>query len=361
MSGGEQSLLGLLTARGLLTSAQVRDVEDRARAWRSGLAEALLALGYVDPDRLAQAMAEAAGLQVLDARSSPLDPDFAEPEDVPFLVRHRVLPWRRAGGRALIAVVNPFTAQPVLDHELGKEPYEMRVMTQRDPRCALASAQAERQVRAAVDNLGRRHPMFSARSGLAFAQISVLALLAGGIALGFREAPATSLDAVALAAGVFYVASMAFRLFLMLASLWPLGRRRRGVGGASAGDLPHYSVLVALHDEADVVRATPRRRSAASTIHGQSSTSSSSSRRPIIARVRPAKPFISTAASRRSSFPTAGARAPSPRPAISAWPSPAATMSCSTTPRTGPSRTSCWSRFRNLRQCLGMSPACRRA
>lgn len=253
--GGEQSLAGLLTARGLLTSAQVREVGEKARAWRSGFTETLLALGLVDPGELARAIADSAGLPLLDPRADPLDPAFAEPGDLAFFVRHRLLPWRRSGGRALIAVVNPFTARKALDEELSGEPYAMRVITQRTLTEALISAQRDRQVRAAVDRLGQRLPEFSARSGLTIAQLFAFALLAGAVGWGFHDAPAASLSIVAVLAGVFYIATMAFRLFLMLAGLWPRGRRR-GAATAAAGDLPHYSVLVALHNEADIVRHT---------------------------------------------------------------------------------------------------------
>jgi len=254
--GDEQSLAELLAKRGLLTLTQVRNVEDKARAWRSGFTATLLALDLVDPGTLARAIAETTDLQLLDERAVPFDPAFAEPDDLAFFVRHSVLPWRRLGGRALIAVVNPYTAQNALDEALSGEAYTMCVTTRPALVRALLSAQGERQVRSAVDHLSSKYPAFSARSGLTLAQSLVLVMSVAGIGWGFSAAPATSLWAAAILAGAFYIAAMIFRLFLMLVSLWPFGRKSRGPGVLPLGDLPHYSVLVALHDEADVVRYT---------------------------------------------------------------------------------------------------------
>jgi cellulose synthase/poly-beta-1,6-N-acetylglucosamine synthase-like glycosyltransferase len=254
---GERSVLGALNARGLLSLAQIQQIERCAAQWHAGLIETLLALRLIDPPALAEALASTTGLQLLSEPAAPLDPDFAEPGDLDFFVRHQVLPWRREQGHAVIAVVNPYTAEPALDEELAGEPYVMRITTKGAFNDALLRAHGDRQVGEATDRLVNTFPALCARSGLTFAQILWIMLLLGGAAWGFSWAPGISLAIAALLAGIFYITSTLFRLVLVLVSLLPRRREQSAShDGLELGGLPHYSVLVALHDEADLVEHT---------------------------------------------------------------------------------------------------------
>lgn len=254
---GERSLLGALSSRGVLDSAQIQQIEHCAAQWHAGLTETLLALRLIDPEALAEALATATGLQLLSKAASPFDPGFAEPGDLDFFVRHQVVPWRREQGHAVIAVVNPYTAEPALNQELAGEPYVMRITTNETLTAALLHAHSDRQVRAATDRLAKTYPALCARSGLTLAQILWITLLLGGAAWGFSQAPGTAITIAALLAGGFYITATLLRLILVLVSLWPRQRERRASHDAlEVGGLPHYSVLVALYDEADLVEQT---------------------------------------------------------------------------------------------------------
>jgi cellulose synthase/poly-beta-1,6-N-acetylglucosamine synthase-like glycosyltransferase len=255
---GERALLRTLTQRGLLSPAQALETERDAAAWRAGLADTLLARRLVAPEVLAGAIADATGLQLLDERALPLDVGFAQERDLDFFVRHQVLPWRREGDRAIIAVINPFTAEPVLAHELQGEPFTMRIVTKSMLIGALHAGQGERVVSSAIGDLAAAHPELSAKSGLSFAQFIVFSLLGGGLIWAFNLSPEISRLVASRVAGGFFIFAMLFRLILTLASVAPSGFARRDKSAPGADEMPPYSILVALYDEATLVAETAR-------------------------------------------------------------------------------------------------------
>lgn len=255
---GERALVGLLSERGLLSAAQILEIERDAARWGAGFTETLLARGLVYPEVLAETVAVASGLPLLDGSLLPLDPQFAEAQDIDFFVAHHVMPWRRERGVGIVAVVNPYTAERTLKSALGDEPFAMHVTTRRNWTEGLLAAFSESAVSEAIGGLPAMQPEFSAKSGLTFQQALATFVLFAAIGWGLAKAPNTAWTIIAATTGVFFIATTLFRVFLMGVGLWPHSRGAHAGSHSDPSSLPHYSILVALYDEAPLVAQTVR-------------------------------------------------------------------------------------------------------
>ncbi|MBX9926632.1 MAG: hypothetical protein K2Y05_09750, partial [Hyphomicrobiaceae bacterium] len=116
---------------------------------------------------------------------------------------------------------------------------------------------------AAVDRaFSQLDPLMSARAGLTPWQILTLAGLAAGVAIGSLAAPAASLTVLALLGTAGFAALLALRLYTLWCVVNPLTEDQPTAPSPAAGpsgagprntELPRYTVLVTLYDEASVV------------------------------------------------------------------------------------------------------------
>lgn len=114
----------VLLRRGLIHESQASLPEEQIR-------------DYVPPEEYAKALAEATGLEYIDPRVDPPDPDLVRRVPAVFLGRNNSLPWRRMGAEVVVLVADP--RDPTLQNSL-------RSVLKAGVRLAVAPAPAIRSI-----------------------------------------------------------------------------------------------------------------------------------------------------------------------------------------------------------------------
>ncbi|MFZ1991060.1 MAG: glycosyltransferase family 2 protein, partial [Alphaproteobacteria bacterium] len=147
--------------------------------------------------------------------------------------------------------VNPYTAHAATEDWVGSRPAVIKIVTERTLTEGLNEALGGEVVEHATHDLSDRAPELSARGGITFFQGSWLATLGVLLAFAFWRAPGESFALASLASGAFFLTIMTYRLVLTIAGLtMPRKALDFGVSAAPQRELPAYSILVALRDEA---------------------------------------------------------------------------------------------------------------
>lgn len=223
----------------------------RANQHGTSLETELLASGAVAPDIYYEALAELLGIPFMRT----LDP--AEVEDLPGVDTQLVAPTAirlRPHGRApLTAIVPSADRLEEIGERLRLAPPLRSMMVATTPaamREALWRAGHERRLRETVDQLFNAAPEASARITLWGRQGFYLGTILTSIFMLLMMAPLLILRTLHIALGLFFLATVAVRLYA-LAAKWREKRRPRPV--PPIGRRPVYSVFVALYREAAVV------------------------------------------------------------------------------------------------------------
>lgn len=99
----QESPVKVLLRKGLIHESQASLSEEQIR-------------DYVPPEEYAKALAEATGLEYIDPRTDPPDPDLVRRVPTVFLGRHNSLPWRKVGAEVVVLVADP--RDPTLHNSL---------------------------------------------------------------------------------------------------------------------------------------------------------------------------------------------------------------------------------------------------
>ncbi len=254
LEGSEQGAIDDLVGGAKLAEPDRRKIEHLARAWQASPVEVALSTGLVSAEEMARALSAVSGLPILDPVSEPIDARLAQGETLSLLVSERAMPWRTDDGVLVIATVNPYTAERTIKELRGDRKIALKIVTERMLTDGLVEALGAQVVEQAVFGLSDQAPELSARGGLSFFQGVWMATILILLAFVFWRAPGESFAVAGIVSGVFFLGTMLFRLVLMIAG-WTMPRRRLDFDLASAadGDLPVYSILVALHDEASLL------------------------------------------------------------------------------------------------------------
>jgi cellulose synthase/poly-beta-1,6-N-acetylglucosamine synthase-like glycosyltransferase len=102
----------------------------------------------------------------------------------------------------------------------------------------------------ATTELAREQPAFSASQVITGLQKGLFLFALLIVAAGFFVIPQSAAFGLAAAASLFFLANTLFRAFLLLASGW---KARSASHTLHKGDLPHYSIIVPLYQEANVM------------------------------------------------------------------------------------------------------------
>jgi hypothetical protein len=171
-------------------------------------------------------------------------------------VRRGSVAWCRDGTLAIAPEADKI---PDIAAWLARHPtlaHRLRVAAPSEIRRALTAANARGFADAAISNLDRRFPTFSARRAFRPVQAAVLAAIVAGAAYSIATDPFRAVAEIGVVATFFFLAVSVFR-FAAAAALRKKGPHKPvPVSDAVPDDaLPIYTILVPLYREAAVVRS----------------------------------------------------------------------------------------------------------
>ncbi|RMD47207.1 MAG: glycosyltransferase [Alphaproteobacteria bacterium] len=219
----------------------------RARRIGARLGELLQAEGRVSPRDVAEALGRQIGARAVDLDRMPPDPRLLRPDRAADWLAAGLVPWRRAGGRLVVAAEDPAAVRPRLA-ALGLPADARLVVAPRDQierhlaRLAASALVARAETLCPAPLSCRRHAAWL-RPALA------LALLAAAAAA--LAAPAASWWAALGLATLFMLANTALRAAALLVR--PAPDAPPAPPGAGPRPLPMISLLVPLYREAAAV------------------------------------------------------------------------------------------------------------
>lgn len=244
-----------LLRRGLVSSNDLLRALARPRREAGHLPASLHACGLLGEGDLLAVTAESWGIGQIDLASSLPDPRLVNRLGPLTCLRHGIVPWRRAGGVTIVAVADParFPAQrPLIEAAFGK--------------VAVALA-PERDIVAAIH---ARHGGEIARS--AEARVTALESCRGWVRLHQAPRALSALLLVIMAAMLAPVATGLLALaFSLLSLILIIGLKLLAMRAAfraplrplpcavDDGNLPVFSIIVALYREADIAARLVRR------------------------------------------------------------------------------------------------------
>lgn len=253
--GAEEEMLAALARLLGLSDAQIRKAGRRAEANGSSIEEELIATGLVEETSFYRAVATLSGLRFLDAIPDGTLPDHPAIDiqlQRPTLVR---LKSQNAQSRLLLAPSGRGLSKFCMDfrHSMTRRQSSF-VTTPSAIRKAVWAAGAQRRVEEAVSSLYRTMPQFSARTTFVTWQAMLAGFVLGFFTLLTAERPATALTIVHASLTLIYTATIWHRLKSLL-FLWRITPDTLPPRAPPAlqGPLPVYSVMVALHREAEVI------------------------------------------------------------------------------------------------------------
>ncbi len=232
-----------------------------AKEWGVPLGRAVLGLGYVHPVALYQSLARHLGLPFLDALRAPPSPACFRDDELDFYIEAEAIPIARNEGRLLLATPDPFRvlvtkATRIKDGDPVPAGEVSFVITSHlDVVWTLQSRFGDQVAQRASMGLDMSDPRNSARAGMTRSQRAwlgglTLAVFACGIA-----APFWTLAGLNVLLGGFFLAVLGLR-----AASIPIGVGEATARAARASvlpppdtDLPVYTILVPLFDEARVL------------------------------------------------------------------------------------------------------------
>jgi cellulose synthase/poly-beta-1,6-N-acetylglucosamine synthase-like glycosyltransferase len=236
-----------LIARGIVRAPAREAAIDEARRWRADPTTVLLAQTGADAARVADTYAQGLGLRRIDLAAAPPDLSRLDYARLTDYGRYLLLPWRREGDGTVVACVSPSIALLAVAEAMVGGPAILAVTTRADLIAALTAAFAPRLSDEAIHLLARTDPERSAgRPGTIAAWRFWLGLAA--LAAVAALVPVVALTVVNALIAVFYLGNLLLRGMLVIAG----GVRPPSAQPAPApadSDLPHYTILVPLHDE----------------------------------------------------------------------------------------------------------------
>jgi len=253
-----QPLGRCLVEQGVITPDQLVKALHLQLSLSAPLGQILISEGWASEEEIQTALAGQFGLDRIDISGPLPDPRICAMKPATFWLRHRILPWRRAGDVVLIATNRPDRFEALrgeLEAALG--PVAPVLASGAD----IAAATAKRFRPILAQAADRRVPgRYSFRSrGLGMTAIAPLLLcaLAGGLAL----APSTGFAVLSLIAFATFILFLLLRITALVSYLRandpfaPAGNAPAPQTGAPRNPNPKVSVLVPLYQEREIVGA----------------------------------------------------------------------------------------------------------
>ncbi len=241
----------VLVGAGALARDQLDEALDQQRGQDSLLGHILIVSGLISPDALTDALSAQSGIGRINLDASPPDPALVAEADPVRCLALDAIPWRRFGGRKVVAIANPAQGQAVIEaFGEGDEPVALAIARPEAIRREISrhfrATLRDRALRLCPEALSCRTLL---RRRVTWRKAGALAGLTAAVAL----APWTILN---LVLGWILVANLATMALRFVAILARLRSGPQTVTGAPRlvdyKRLPKVSVLVPLWREARV-------------------------------------------------------------------------------------------------------------
>jgi cellulose synthase/poly-beta-1,6-N-acetylglucosamine synthase-like glycosyltransferase len=256
-STAKEKLGEILVREGWITGDQ--------RDWATGVQERtgcrlgaiLVAAGLIRRDAVYRVLARTWDCDYVDLVSTPLDLSLLDGLDPVDLREEGWLPYRRDGGRIVVATSERPTAerQRSIEDRLGS-PTELVVTTDWDILQSLHTAYRETVVEQATLGLWRRERLQSARQVLLTGQRVLLGVTLAGLAAGLVLAPHVTIVAATALMSLAFFAAVLFKFVVCMVGARQENRVQvedADVAALDPRELPAYTVLVPVYKEANVV------------------------------------------------------------------------------------------------------------
>lgn len=247
-----------LVQRGLITDLQLAVALQQQRRTGERLGRLLLILGYVRRLELARALAELWGMPFVTIEPRLVDPALAQRYPLDATLRHRVIPLRDDGHTLTVATADAPTDEirRTLEVVYPGRQLDFRVTTEWDMDRAIGLVHRRKVVDTSIYGLYFRDQSESAFTVFTLPQYLAFAAACLSLIAGLWFAPIQTLLLINIPITAFFLLTILFRVWV-------------GVAGASAEtaisisqddvhalpdkDLPTYSILVPVYQEARVI------------------------------------------------------------------------------------------------------------
>lgn len=242
---GDHRRLGeILLSQSLIDQPRLDLALARQRTSQQRLGEVLLARGLIDAHAIASALAAQWGIAQADLERDPLDGGLIRPELLEMYLKHRVLPWRRAGHLVSFVTDRPEGALTALA-SIDAVGSAVAVVPTRQFDHAIGQALGPALARRAAE----RTPLGQSVRALGRARLIAVAALIGLVAMLIWG----GLPGLALACGVLLALNLATTALRLAALFMGRAPARHQVLTETEGALPIVTILVPLFREAGMV------------------------------------------------------------------------------------------------------------
>jgi cellulose synthase/poly-beta-1,6-N-acetylglucosamine synthase-like glycosyltransferase len=246
-----------LVERGLITLDQYDEAADLVESWDASLSDVLMARRWITPVAYYKALAQRFDVDFVDLRTEPPDSELLVEAEVDDYMRELVIPWRRRGGRLVVATARPGPeAMLYIRRRFGRE-VDLVITAKFDILWSLQKAFASSHSHRAVYELADTDPEMSAQIVFTRSQIVTAWAMLTALLAGLAVAPVPTLIVLNALMSVFYLGNFMFKGVLVWAGGQRGGERNRALEAEARllrdEDLPDFTILVPMFREPEVL------------------------------------------------------------------------------------------------------------
>ncbi|MBN8845075.1 MAG: glycosyltransferase [Sphingomonadales bacterium] len=246
-----------LVERGLITLKQFDEAVDLVEAWDASLSDVLMARRWITPIAYYTALAQRFGIDFVDLRNDPPDPELLNEAEVDDYMRELTMPWRSRDGRLVIATARPGPEAMLYIRRRWGRDVDLVVTAKFDILWSLQRAFGSSHSHRAVYELADTDPEMSAQTVFTRAQIAAAWLFLTILVAGLAWSPIVTLIIVNAVMSLFYLGNFIFKGFLVWAGGRRQGTRMKALDAEARllrdDDLPIYTILVPMFREPEVL------------------------------------------------------------------------------------------------------------
>jgi glycosyltransferase XagB len=245
----------LLTLR-KLTAAQLEEALALSKQWGTPLGSVLQSQGYVRSFDFHRALALQLGKHFADLTREPPQESLLRVEDMAEYQRLVVMPWRVENGVTWLVTARPGVEVDEFGARRYGDQFDVAVTSKFDVLWMLQKHFGAAMSRAALSSLADAAPEYSARTVVTPRQVVGLGILVSLAFAGLYLAPTPTIIAINIVVALFYLLTFSLRAVLSWygaarASEYKISAAE--VRALNDAELPHYSVLVPMYQEPEVL------------------------------------------------------------------------------------------------------------
>jgi cellulose synthase/poly-beta-1,6-N-acetylglucosamine synthase-like glycosyltransferase len=246
----------ILLKLGKLTPYRLEEALALSKQWGTPLGTVLQSQGFVRSFDFHRALALQLGKHFVDLTREPPSEALLRVEDMAEYQRLVVMPWRVQDGATWLVTSTPGVDVDEFGARRYGEKFEVAVTSKFDVLWTLQKQFGGEMTRAALSSLADAAPQYSARVVVTSRQVAGIGAMTTLLALALYFAPTPTIVAINITVAMFYLFTFGLRAVL---SWYGAARANEykisatEVRGLRDTDLPHYTVLVPMYKEPEVL------------------------------------------------------------------------------------------------------------